>query len=155
MITTVAGGGQDLPGDGRPATKAQLSYPSGVAVDSAGNLFIAEFGANRVRKVLPNGMIATVPGSGTTNASQIGVAVDGSGNLYISDCCDNNRVRKVSVDGTITTVAGNGTPGFSGDEGPATSAQLTYLNGLFVWIAAATCSSQMAPESAKSRPLGR
>ena len=131
-ITTVAGGGQDLPGDGEPATKAQLSYPSSVAVDGAGNLFIAEFGANRIRKVLTNGMIATVPGSPTTNAAPIGVAVDGSGNLYISDCCYNNRVRKVSPDGTITTVAGNGTPGFSGDGGPATSAQLTYPIGLFV-----------------------
>ena len=58
--------------------------------------------------------------------------MDGSGNLYISDCCYNNRVRKVSSDGTVTTVAGNGTPGFSGDGGPAASAQLTYPNGLFV-----------------------
>ncbi len=82
-ITTVAGGGQDLPGDGGPATKAQLSYPSSVAVDGAGNLFIAEYGANRVRKVSPNGLITTVQGSGTTNASPIGVAADGSGNLYI------------------------------------------------------------------------
>ena len=132
IINTVAGGGTDFPGDGGPAIKAQLSYPTSVAVDGAGNLFIADYGANRVRKVSPNGTIATVPGSSTINASPTGVAVDSAGNLYISDCCYNNRVRRVSPDGIITTVAGDGTPGPSGDNGLATSAQLGYPHGLAV-----------------------
>ncbi len=132
IITTVAGGGQDLPGDGGPATATQLSYPSGLAVDGAGNLFIADYGANRVRKVSANGTISTVTGSGTVNAAPFGVAIDSAGNLYIVDCCYNNRVRKVAPDGTITTVVGNGTPGYSGDGGLAINAQLVHPRGVAV-----------------------
>ncbi len=134
-IVTVAGNGTyGFSGDNRPATSAELSDPGGAAVDSAGNLYIADSGSSRVRKV-SNGVITTVAGNGTpgfsgdngpaTSAELIspsGVAVDTAGNLYIADS-GNSRVRKVS-NGAITTVAGNGTPGFSGDNGPATSAQL-------------------------------
>jgi uncharacterized protein (TIGR03437 family) len=141
LITTAAGGGAAL-GDNGPATSAQLSNPYGVAVDSAGNLYVADWGNNRIRKVA-NGTITTVAGNGTrgfsgdngppTNAQLAnpqGVAVDSAGNLYIADF-GNFRIRKVS-NGVITTVAGNGTPGFSGDNGPATGAQLANPYGVAI-----------------------
>jgi sugar lactone lactonase YvrE len=138
VITTVAGNGTGFSGDNGPATSAQLSS-SGVAVDPAGNLYIADTWNNRIRKV-SNGVITTVAGNGTEGSSgdngpaisaqlsASGVAVDSAGNLYIADEF-NNRIRKVS-NGVITTVAGNGTRGFSGDNGPATSAQLNRPRGV-------------------------
>jgi len=145
VITTVAGIGTfgGFSGDNGPATSAGLSYPSGVAVDAGGNLYIADAGNNRIRKVTPAGVITTVAGIGTsgfsgdngpaTSASlgPVGVAVDTGGNLYIADR-ENDRIRKVTPAGVITTVAGNGTGGFSGDNGPATSAQLSLPAGVAV-----------------------
>lgn len=135
IIVTVAGNGSPgFSGDAGPAASAQLHGPRGLAVDSGGNLFIADVDNHRVRKVSPDGIIATVAGNGSVGLTgeggpatssplfPAGVAADGVGNLYIAD--SNSRVRKVSRDGIITTVAGNGTNGFSGDGGPATSAQL-------------------------------
>jgi uncharacterized protein (TIGR03437 family) len=135
VITTAAGNGSV--GDDGPSTGAQLNSPEGVAVDAAGNLYIADFSSGRIRKVA-NEVITTMAGNGTccfsgdngpATSAQLynpgGIAVDAAGNLYIAD--QGNRVRKVS-DGVITTVAGNGTPGFSGDNGPATSAQLNVQN---------------------------
>jgi sugar lactone lactonase YvrE len=136
-ILTVAGGGTD---DGRPATLAALSGPSGMAVDAAGNLFIADGCNNRIRRVAAgSGIITTVAGNGSggfsgdgaaATAAQLqcpyGVALDSAGNLYIADSA-NNRIRKVAAgSGIITTVAGNGSVngGFSGDGGAATAAQL-------------------------------
>jgi uncharacterized protein (TIGR03437 family) len=137
----VAGGGASL-GDNGPATSAQLALPYGIAVDSGGNLYVADWGNNRIRKV-SNGVITTVAGNGTrgfsgdnglATAAQLanpqGIAVDSAGNLYIADF-GNASIRKVS-NGIITTVAGNGTPGFSGDNGPATSAQLYLPYGVAV-----------------------
>jgi sugar lactone lactonase YvrE len=143
VLTLVAGNGTPgFSGDNGPATNAQLSYPCGVAVDSAGNLYIAEYINNRIRKV-SNGVITTVAGNGTlgysgdngpaTNAQlsyPYGVAVDAGGSLYIADQ-GNSRIRKVS-NGVITTVVGNGTEGSSGDNGPATSAQLYSPLGVAV-----------------------
>jgi uncharacterized protein (TIGR03437 family) len=153
IITTVAGNGfgastgnGGFSGDGGPATAAELYLPSGVAVDGSGNLFIADLGNIRIRKVSASGVISTFAGNGTTGFSGDGglatsaalnlaqaVAVDGSGNLFIADS-GNNRIRKVSASGIITTVAGNGPScsassangcgSFSGDGGPATSAGL-------------------------------
>ena len=141
VITNVAGGGPSL-GDNGPAASAQVLYPYGVAVDSAGNLYIADSGHNRVRKV-SNGVITTVAGNGVccfsgdngpAASAQLyapgGVAMDSAGSLYIADTV-NNRIRKVS-NGLITTVAGNGTQGFSGDNGPGTSAQLNRPGGVAV-----------------------
>jgi uncharacterized protein (TIGR03437 family) len=136
VVTTVAGDGTPgFSGDDGSATNALLNGPLGVAVDYAGNVYIADSGNNRVRKV-SNGVITTVAGNGTAGFSgdngsatnsQLnnpwGVAVDSAGNLYIADY-GNNRVREISS-GIITTVAGNGTADFSGDNGPATSAQLS------------------------------
>src|SRR5271157_3160449 len=146
-ITTVAGSGTlGFAGDGGPATSASLWGPSAVAVDSAGNLYIADYGNNRIRKVTA-GTITTVAGNGyggysgdggpATSAllyGPEGLALDSAGNLYIADTY-NNRIRRVSG-GTITTVAGNGNQGSSGDGGPATSASLTLPSGVAVDSAA-------------------
>ena len=138
VISTLAGGGHWL-GDNGPATGAPLSSPSGTAVDSVGNLYIADARNNRIRKVA-NGVITTVAGGGSSlgdggpaTSAQLypaGFAFDSGGNLYIADY-GNNRIRKVS-NGMITTVAGNGTSGFSGDNGPATSAQLNGPSSIAV-----------------------
>ena len=138
-ITTVAGNGTaGYSGDGGAATSAELNGPEVVALDSAGNLYIAEYYNNRIRKVdAATGIITTVAGNGTQNYSgdgglatsaalwsPTGVALDSAGNLYIADF-GNHRIRKVdATTGIITTIAGNGTQGFSGDGGLATSAEL-------------------------------
>lgn len=148
IISTVAGNGMPgLSGDGTPATGAQLGYPTGVAVDSLGNLYIADQANNLIRKVNVGltvgtfGNINTVAGGGTgfvdggpaTGSSLLfpeSVAVDGIGNIYIADTYD-RRIRKVDVaTGNISTVAGDGNYGFSGDGGDATLAALTYPTGL-------------------------
>jgi uncharacterized protein (TIGR03437 family) len=141
-ITTVAGNGSGYSGDGGPATSAELDAPQGVATDSAGNLYIADTFNYRVRKVSSGGTISTVAGVGTAGylgdhgpaisaylSSIYDVAVDKAGNLYISE---SNRIRKVTAAGIITTVAGNESYGYSGDGGPATSAQLNIPQGLAV-----------------------
>jgi uncharacterized protein (TIGR03437 family) len=132
--------------DGGPAVSAYLDKPLGLAVDTAGNLYIGDSNDDRVRYVDPKGNIHTFAGANQWNITPgsqawagyggdggpaiaaslyhpYGVAFDASGNMYIADS-DNNRIRKVSTDGTITTVAGNGTAGFSGDGGLAVNAAL-------------------------------
>ena len=145
VITTVAGTGErGHGGDGRPATSAQLSFPSDVAVDAAGNLYIADYSNHRVRRVDPAGVISTVAGTGERShggdggpatSAQLyfpsGVAVDAAGNLYIADYL-NDRVRRVNPAGVISTVAGSGERGHGGDGGPATSAQLYFPSGVAV-----------------------
>ena len=139
IISTIAGNGTaGYTGDGNAATSAELNNPYGVAMDTNGNIYIADTYNNRIRKVTTStGKISTIAGNGTagflgdngaaTGAElylPTGVAVDSSGNIYIADY-GNNRVRKVTVStGVISTVAGNGTGGFSGDNGSATSAKL-------------------------------
>jgi uncharacterized protein (TIGR03437 family) len=194
-ITLIAGdGGQGYEGDGEAATHAQLNSPSAVALDSSGNLYIADAGNAVIRMITPDGTISTVAGfaclqgqttpcgqgyagdGGAATAAQInnplGVAVDGSGNLYISDTgnnvirkvsggnistfrttlplshpaeivvdgygnlfiadTSNNRIVEVSPSGAATVVAGSGMFGYSGDNGPATQAQLAFPTGVAV-----------------------
>ena len=146
-IITIAGNGtQGYSGDNGPATAARLYDPAGVAVDSAGNVFIPELGNNVIREVVKaTGVITTFAGNGTYGysgdngaaksaklASPNGVAVDAAGNLFIADT-GNHLVREViKATGVIITVAGNGTNGYTGDNGPATSAALGYPEGVAV-----------------------
>ncbi|MEV8017279.1 RICIN domain-containing protein [Streptomyces sp. NPDC086554] len=144
-ISTFAGNGSAGPGgDGGPAVSAQLKNPHGVAVDGAGNLYIADANNHRVRKVTVDGTISTVAGTGTAGFGgddgpaasaqlnvPLAVVVDSTGTLYVSEY-SNHRIRKITTDGTISTVAGTGTAGFGGDDGPAASAQLKHPRGLAV-----------------------
>ncbi|MFZ4516700.1 MAG: fibronectin type III domain-containing protein, partial [Acidimicrobiia bacterium] len=123
-VTTIAGTGTSgYSGDGGTATYAQLRGVFGIAVDNAGNVYIADRDNHRVRKIATNGIITTIAGTGSygfsgdggpaTNAAlyyPYGVAVDNAGNVYIADA-SNLRVRKIDTNGTITTIAGNGIPG--------------------------------------------
>jgi sugar lactone lactonase YvrE len=144
LIGTVAGNGTNgFSGDGGPATNAGLSGPAGLAVDAWGNLFIADSGNKRIRKVSANGLITTVAGNGdagfygdggpATNAfleSPAAVAVDLFGNLFIADSTE--HVREVGVNGLIATVAGNAGYGYSGDGGSPAKARLSDVYGLAV-----------------------
>ena len=137
IITTVAGAGnQSDGGDGGLATSAQLNNPTGVALDAAGNIYIADFYNGRIRKVDTHGIITTVAGDGgpTTEAQFYGatrLAVDAAGNIYVADRY-NNRIRRVDTSGIITTVAGNGSPGYAGDGGPALEAELNSPTGVAI-----------------------
>jgi sugar lactone lactonase YvrE len=162
-IGTYAGtGSAGYSGDGGTATSAMLDGPAGLAVDSNGNLFIADTNNSRIRKV-SGGIMTTVAGGGTggdggpATAAQLrnpcDVKVDSVGNLYISESCvisvsgsggggsgsggaggsDTNRIRRVDVaTGIITTIAGAANWGFAGDGGPATSALLSAPAGLAI-----------------------
>ncbi len=139
IITTVAGNGAcAYNGDGSPATSISLNLvdPTGIAVDTAGNLYIGDRNNCRVRKVDPVGAVTTVAGNGVcgyagdggpaTGASllhPVAVAVDSVGDLYIGDRY-NCRIREVDLAGTIATIAGNGLCGSTGDGGPAASASI-------------------------------
>ncbi len=120
----------DTPSSGVEATSVPLAHPGGIALDAAGNLYIADTDHHMIREVNLAGVITTVAGTGeqgfsgdggaATSAdldSPVGVAVDAMGNVYIADT-HNQRIREVTG-GAITTIAGTGVPGFSGDNGPA------------------------------------
>ena len=165
-ITTVAGIGLMVgsTGDGGPATLAVLSSPTGVGVDAVGNLYIADAGDFRIRKVSPLGIITTVAGNGSPGysgdggpatlasigtavvggAEPMGLMIDGAGNIYIADQL-NNRVRMVGADGKINTIAGNGASTGSGDNGPATNAGLPRPIGMTFGKAGLIYVSQAGP----------
>jgi uncharacterized protein (TIGR03437 family) len=145
IITTVAGTGvEGYFGDGLQATSAQLSFPRAVAVDAAGNLYIADTGNCRIRKVTPAGVISTIAGDGTANYSGDGgsasaaelsypeaLTLDSAGNLYVADSW-NYRVREITTGGKIQLVAGNGSYGPFGDNGLATAASLGLIQSLAI-----------------------
>ncbi len=171
IINTFAGNGTPgYTGDNGPAVNASLNTPSGVAVDGAGNVYIADSGNNVVRKVTAaSGIITTVAGNGALGSSTNvgdggqataanlnnpqGVTVDIAGNLFIADT-SHHRIRRVdAITGIITTVAGNGTAtgsgagGFSGDGGQAISAELNYPFTVAFDIA----GNMYIPDSANNR----
>jgi sugar lactone lactonase YvrE len=142
-LSTFAGNGTTLAsGDGGPATAAGLHNPVALAFDGAGNLFIADSGNHRLRRVTPDGVISTVAGTGVAGSAgdggpavlaQLndpqGVAVDAAGNVYVAEF-SGHRVRKFSVGGSIQTVAGTGVASFGGDGGPGASATLNRPQSL-------------------------
>lgn len=144
-ISTVAGTGDaGYSGDAAAATAAFLHYPSGIAVDSAGIIYIADTYNHVIRKVAADGNITTFAGDNTAGSKgdggaatsarlryPTGLALDSAGNLYIADS-NNHRIRKITTDGNISTVAGSGDYGFSGDGGLATLATLEYPDGVYV-----------------------
>lgn len=147
MVTIVAGNGQppcrsldcqgSSNGDGGPATQAILSSPRAVAVDNANNLYIAEYESALVRKVDPSGIISTYAGGGSNGlgdngpatqaqlSTVYGLTIAPDNSLIIADTFD-HRIRRVDSNGIITTIGGNGTGGYSGDNGPATAAELNH-----------------------------
>ncbi len=154
IITTIAGTGTaGFSGDSGPATGAQLNQPSGIAVDRAGNIFIADTGNHRIRRIDSSGVISTVAGNGSSgfggdngpaHIAQLsypaGLAVNSGGTLYLADS-GNHRIRKITPDGRIHTFAGTGVSGSSGDGNAALLARLNLPDGITVgengtiWIA--------------------
>jgi len=145
IIFTVAGDGRaGFGGDGGSAVAASLSGPFDVRVSPAGDLYIADTENHRIRRVTPEGVIATIAGTGVPGFSGDGgpatsaalntpysVALGAQGNLYMTDS-ENHRIREISPDGLIHTIAGTGEMGYSGDGGPATSARLNSPQFVFV-----------------------
>lgn len=141
VIDTFAGSGvQGYQGDGGPARDAALDAPTALALDAAGNVYVADALRDVVRKIAPDGTISTVAGTGERGfagddapgiAAQLagpeGIAVAGDGTLYIGDRL-NSRVRKLAPDGTISTIAGTGVRGMTGNGGPARDARFGYLS---------------------------
>jgi trimeric autotransporter adhesin len=144
-LTVFAGTGtQGESGDGGPASNAELDGPAAVAVDPAGNVYIAEFSGNRIREVGTSGTITTVAGNGIQGYSgdggpalaaslngPIAIAVDTAGDLYIADS-NNSVIREVGSNRVIHTIAGTGVSGYTGDGGPAVQAQLISPSGIAV-----------------------
>jgi len=146
IISTIAGTGvPGYSGDGGPATSAQIGNPVYAAYDSNGNLYFSQLAHCVVRKIDKTGTITTVAGTGKcgyngdgipATTAQLrgprGLAFDGNGNMYVTDA-GNYRVRKIDSSGTLWNFAGTGNPGFSGDTGPATSANIGNPRGLTVY----------------------
>lgn len=143
IITNIAGNGiSGFSGDGGPAKSAMVSFPTGLTLDSAGNIYFSDSGNHRVRKIDTLGKISTVAGNGTAGSSgnggaatsaelsnPYGLAFDKAGNLYIGDS-QNENVRVVTTSGMINAFAGNGKTGFSGNGGKAAKAEFNFPYGL-------------------------
>jgi sugar lactone lactonase YvrE len=143
IISTIAGSGTAGYFNSGIATTSDLNYPSGVAVDTAGNVYVADAANYRIRKITPAGGILSIAGNGLAGYSgdggaatiakiqPIDVAVDIARNIYIADG-PNNRIRKIDTAGIIHTIAGTGTAGFTGDGGAATAAEINSPGGVKV-----------------------
>lgn len=136
IISTVAGSTGGYAGDGGAATTARLSYPTDMAFDAAGNMYISDYNNGVVRKVNTSGIISTFAGGGSSYVNGIpatdaslwannGVRVDAVGNVYITDMY-HNRICKVTTAGLCYTIAGDGTAGYTGDGAAATAARVNY-----------------------------
>ena len=142
-ISTIAGTGKrGMSGDGGPATDAVIGRPTSVALDSKGNLYIANEQIPRVRMVTPEGIITTVAGTDSTEvqdgdlpanetnlSNAYGIATDPDDNLYVLSR-GHSKIFKIGADGIARHIAGTGEPGFSGDGGPALNAQFNFPNHL-------------------------
>ena len=138
VVSTLAGSGASGYTDGT-GTSAKFSYPNGVAVDGAGNVYVADYFNHRIRKITTSGVVSTLAGSasgyadGTGTSAQFsyptGVAVDGAGNVYVADY-NNHRIRKITTSGVVSTLAGSGTPGYT--DGTGTSAKFSSPTGVAV-----------------------
>ena len=138
IISTIAGTGEDgFSGDSGPALKAPIAFPSAIAVDEDGNLYVADFLNHRIRRVSTDGIMTTIAGTGEPEyngdgrpalecsiGEPCGVAVDQSGYVYIGDQV-NYRVRVVTPSGMMYTVAGTGVQGYTGGGGPAERALMS------------------------------
>jgi len=139
MVSTLAGSG-DAAFTDATGNAAKFNYPSGVAVDSSGNVYVADRGNHRIRKITPAGVLSTLAGTGTSgyrdgaaNTAKFDypgdLAVDSSGNVYVADT-HNDRIRKITPAGVVTTFAGSGTEGFA--DGAANTAKFDYPTGVAV-----------------------
>ena len=144
MITTVAGTRSGYSGDGGPATEARLNDPCGVAVDGAGNVYVADRGNHAIRRIDSQGVITTFAGTGKRGYAGDGraattalldypqqVVADGEGNVYVADR-GNHRIRRIDSQGVITTFAGTGTAAYGAVVGLATEAELNSPSGVTV-----------------------
>lgn len=137
ILSVIAGNGiSGYSGDGGPAANASLSFPSALALDRAGNIYIGDTGNYRIRRITSDGMIDTIAGTGLKGFagdggqaasasidSVLGLAIDALGNIYFTES-KVHRVRRITTDGIVRTYAGNGAGAFAGDNGPANQASL-------------------------------
>ena len=154
QVTTLAGSGQSGYADGA-SISAQFSFSNGIAVDASGNVYVADAGNRRIRKITSTGQVTTLAGSGMLGsadgvstsaqfASPNGVAVDAVGNVYVADN-GNQCVRKITSTGQVSTLAGSGQSGYG--DGANTSAQFSSPNS----VAVDTCGNVYVGDSGNRR----